>query len=206
MGLPVCCCLLLLLVAGIRGQDEGGFDLSDALGPVEEKPTLKPKPTESNNVADPIDVKPKPTSKPQPGAVDDFDLEEALGGDAPKLPTLKPQPGQGGGGSDGRGFDDSDLGEAGTYPDNPGGHDGQGGHDRPHGGEGQGQEGEKQGMLAGIVSAVAVAVVGAVSSFIAYQKKKLCFKGATDDPENVNMESHKGDQSEPQVQSTLLAK
>lgn len=34
------------------------------------------------------------------------------------------------------------------------------------------------GMLAGIISSVAVAVVGAVSSFIAYQKKKLCFKAS----------------------------
>ncbi|NWU32048.1 C99L2 protein, partial [Dyaphorophyia castanea] len=33
-----------------------------------------------------------------------------------------------------------------------------------------------QGAIAGIVSAVAATVIGAVSSFIAYQKKKLCFK------------------------------
>ncbi|NXD81425.1 C99L2 protein, partial [Halcyon senegalensis] len=33
-----------------------------------------------------------------------------------------------------------------------------------------------QGAIAGIVSAVFATVVGAVSSFIAYQKKKLCFK------------------------------
>ncbi|NXW55615.1 C99L2 protein, partial [Eurystomus gularis] len=33
-----------------------------------------------------------------------------------------------------------------------------------------------QGAIAGIVSAVLATVVGAVSSFIAYQKKKLCFK------------------------------
>ncbi|KFP74925.1 CD99 antigen-like 2, partial [Acanthisitta chloris] len=32
------------------------------------------------------------------------------------------------------------------------------------------------GALAGIVGAVAATVIGAVSSFIAYQKKKLCFK------------------------------
>ncbi|NXS99180.1 C99L2 protein, partial [Jacana jacana] len=33
-----------------------------------------------------------------------------------------------------------------------------------------------EGAIAGIVSAVCATVVGAVSSFIAYQKKKLCFK------------------------------
>lgn len=33
-----------------------------------------------------------------------------------------------------------------------------------------------QGAIAGIVSAVAATVIGVVSSFIAYQKKKLCFK------------------------------
>ncbi|NXW45256.1 C99L2 protein, partial [Nyctiprogne leucopyga] len=33
-----------------------------------------------------------------------------------------------------------------------------------------------QGAIAGIVSAVVATVIGAVSSFIAYQKKKLCFK------------------------------
>ncbi|NWX72222.1 C99L2 protein, partial [Alca torda] len=32
------------------------------------------------------------------------------------------------------------------------------------------------GAIAGIISAVFATVVGAVSSFIAYQKKKLCFK------------------------------
>lgn len=32
------------------------------------------------------------------------------------------------------------------------------------------------GPLAGIISAIGVAVVGAASSYFAYQKKKLCFK------------------------------
>ncbi|XP_057267948.1 CD99 antigen [Pezoporus wallicus] len=60
-----------------------------------------------------------------------------------------------------------------------------------------------QGAIAGIVSAVVATVIGAVSSFIAYQKKKLCFKQSADE-ENVNMESHRGAQSEPPVQRTLL--
>lgn len=32
------------------------------------------------------------------------------------------------------------------------------------------------GQIAGIVSAVGVALLGAASSYFAYQKKKLCFK------------------------------
>nr|XP_048715836.1 CD99 antigen isoform X4 [Caretta caretta] len=62
-----------------------------------------------------------------------------------------------------------------------------------------------QGVIPGIISAVVVAVVGAVSSFIAYQKKKLCFK-ASADQENVNMENQQGAHAEPPVQQTLLQK
>ena len=36
--------------------------------------------------------------------------------------------------------------------------------------------GESPGVIPGIVGAVVVALGGAISSFIAYQKKKLCFK------------------------------
>ncbi|XP_069801378.1 CD99 antigen [Dendropsophus ebraccatus] len=124
---------------------------------------------------------------------------------------MKPQPDQGGG-EGGLDFGDRDLGDGG-FADPHGQDDRPSGHDnKPHGrsmqpsagGAEQGQEGN-QSVLAGVVSAVAVAAVGAVSSFIAYQKKKLCFKGASEDPENVNMESHKGDQ-DPQAQSNLLAK
>lgn len=37
--------------------------------------------------------------------------------------------------------------------------------------------GDAPGMISGIVGAVVVALGGALSSFIAYQKKKWCFKG-----------------------------
>uniref|UniRef100_A0A674ILS2 CD99 molecule (Xg blood group) n=1 Tax=Terrapene triunguis TaxID=2587831 RepID=A0A674ILS2_9SAUR len=69
----------------------------------------------------------------------------------------------------------------------------------------EGDAAASQGVIPGIISAVAVAVVGAVSSFIAYQKKKLCFK-ASGDQENVNMESQQGAHAEPPVQRTLLQK
>lgn len=35
---------------------------------------------------------------------------------------------------------------------------------------------DSPGVVPGIIGAVAVAVAGAISSFIAYQKKKLCFR------------------------------
>lgn len=42
--------------------------------------------------------------------------------------------------------------------------------------------GDAPGMISGIVGAVVVALGGAVSSFIAYQKKKWCFKGNGEAP------------------------
>ncbi|KAM9319561.1 CD99 antigen [Gastrophryne carolinensis] len=136
----------------------------------------------------------------------DFDLGDAIGGED-KNPTEKPRPAQPGqvdeaGGS----FGDDDLADAagGMPPRDPDGR-----RTNPHaGGEegGQDQGEEKQSVIAGVLSALGVAAVGAVSSFIAYQKKKLCFKGQADDPENVNMDNQKGDQHDPQVQSSLLAK
>lgn len=35
---------------------------------------------------------------------------------------------------------------------------------------------EPQGLIPGVIGAIVVAVAGAISSFIAYQKKKFCFK------------------------------
>ncbi|KAM6316784.1 CD99 antigen [Aegotheles albertisi] len=97
-------------------------------------------------------------------------------------------------------FDDLDLID-GSLP--KGGSDGSGSNERRDPGPNSGEETESsQGAIAGIVSAVVATVIGAVSSFIAYQKKKLCFKQS--DEENVNMESHRGAQSEPPVQRTLL--
>ncbi|KAG7257380.1 hypothetical protein CRUP_006075 [Coryphaenoides rupestris] len=53
------------------------------------------------------------------------------------------------------------------------------------------------GQIAGIASAIGVAIMGAASGYFAYQKKKLCFKlqgGA--DPESGK--NYQGDQSQPQ--------
>ncbi|KAL7876002.1 hypothetical protein AOLI_G00109650 [Acnodon oligacanthus] len=62
------------------------------------------------------------------------------------------------------------------------------------------------GTIAGIVSAVAMALVGAVSSYISYQKKKFCFSIQ----QSLNADMVKADNpeavvaQEPQVQQTLL--
>uniref|UniRef100_A0A8C3R4P0 CD99 molecule (Xg blood group) n=1 Tax=Cyanoderma ruficeps TaxID=181631 RepID=A0A8C3R4P0_9PASS len=183
-----CWTLLLLpvLLAGlisVRGQDD--FSLGDALF---EESTKKP----------PV------TQKAPPSDPDDFDLFHALDPDDPKPhPPASPkdtdnpkrdQPK----GSDT--FDDSDL----LDENSPKGrNDGSGSNERKGSGPKGGQEEEASpGAIAGIVSAVAATAIGAVSSFIAYQKKKLCFKQS--DEENVNMDSHRGEQSEPPVQRTLL--
>ncbi|KAM6416237.1 CD99 antigen isoform 7-T7 [Pluvialis apricaria] len=137
--------------------------------------------------------KPLPSRKPPPSDLDDFSLEHALHPDDPKpgppanpRDTDNPKQGPPANPKDTGNIDDSDL----YYGDSPkGGGDGSGGN-------------VSEGAIAGIVSAVFATVIGAVSSFIAYQKKKLCFKQS--DEENVNMESHRGAQSEPPVQRTLL--
>ncbi|XP_074990016.1 uncharacterized protein LOC142073741 isoform X5 [Calonectris borealis] len=136
---------------------------------------------------------PLPPQKPTPSDFDDFSLEHALQPDDPKpgppanpRDTDNPKQGPPAHPKDSGNLDDSDLYD-GSLPKG--------------GGDGSGSN-ASQGAIAGIVSAVVATVIGAVSSFIAYQKKKLCFKQS--DEENVNMESHRGAQSEPPVQRTLL--
>uniref|UniRef100_A0A8C5P8W4 CD99 molecule (Xg blood group) n=1 Tax=Leptobrachium leishanense TaxID=445787 RepID=A0A8C5P8W4_9ANUR len=174
------------------GED---FDLSDAFdGPTDLIATLEPDPQ-------PVETTPKKPVAPSKAApVDDgFDLGDAVP-EGPTKPANKPVPGPqpgnpGGGGGDAGTFSDSDLFD-GDLPKDP--HSG-GDHNRNKASDGEEQAAEAQpNMIAGIVSGVAVAAVGAVSSFIAYQKKKLCFKGASEDPENVHMENQK-DPADPQV-------
>ncbi|XP_072127120.1 CD99 antigen-like protein 2 isoform X8 [Mobula birostris] len=60
--------------------------------------------------------------------------------------------------------------------------------------------------IAGIASAVAAALLGAVSSYIAYQKKKLCFKmqGSLNQPYVKGESAGAGTMSEPQAERSLL--
>ncbi|XP_026217606.1 CD99 molecule isoform X4 [Anabas testudineus] len=197
----------------------GGFDLSDVfddLEPTPAKPKDQPKAPEKPKAGGELDLLDAfgpdltPTQKPKKPSSGDsgaggtgFDLNDALGPDTNPKPDKPVNPPKSGGG--GGTFGDSDLSDVsgGDYkPDDTGGrrtvdpgYDPQGGADQP--------QGEGAGPIAGIVSAIGVALFGAASSYFAYQKKKLCFKmqgGA--DPESGK--GHSGTQSEPQVFSNLL--
>ncbi|KAL1271535.1 hypothetical protein QQF64_030551 [Cirrhinus molitorella] len=186
-----------------------------------EKPSLKPiKPT----VKEPAKPKPKQTG------VGELDLADALSPDndirGKGKDSGKGDKDLGGGGRDdgkpnsrggtgGSQFSDDDLMDVGNdnsyKPDK-----GKGGK----GGSSAGSSGgdldpaddnnydtmAETGTIAGIVSAVAMALVGAVSSYISYQKKKLCFSIQ----QSLNADMVKADApdavvaQEPQVQQTLL--
>ncbi|XP_075581036.1 CD99 antigen-like isoform X2 [Pelecanus crispus] len=164
--------VLLAVLVPVRG-DSDDFSLLDALENTKEPPlSQKPSPPDSD------DPKPGPPANPR-------DTDNPKQG-----PPAHPE--------DTGNFDDSDL-NGGSLP--KGGDDSRGSNGQKGPGPNSGED-ASQGAIAGIVSAVVATVIGAVSSFIAYQKKKLCFKQS--DEENVNMESHRGAQSEPPVQRTLL--
>ncbi|XP_062372439.1 CD99 antigen-like protein 2 isoform X4 [Sardina pilchardus] len=217
----------LLSLLTLKARCEDGFDLADALGGDEDAPTAPTaKPASVPAGGDDLDLSdamdfdtptkkpaapvPAPTKapvqpKPKPGP-DDFDLGDALddnndiGGK-----------GKGVGKGVGDSFSDDDLSDLGDYkPDK-----GKGGHG---GGAGAGAGGSdvdnndydgtmaETGTIAGIVSAVAMALVGAVTSYISYQKKKFCFSIQ----QSLNTDMVKAENpdavvsQEPQVQQTLL--
>ncbi|XP_065597340.1 CD99 antigen isoform X2 [Cyrtonyx montezumae] len=154
-------------------------------------------------------VKPVSPQKPPSSDYDGFNLEDAfLPSSKPDLPAKpkdsdNPRPATPEKPRDSGGFDDSDLFGGDSPREGGGGGSSSGGTGERDSVSNKGGDGEaSQGAIAGIVSAVAATAIGAVSSFIAYQKKKLCFKQS--DEENVNMDSHRGAQSEPPVQRTLL--
>ncbi|XP_026232063.1 cell surface glycoprotein 1 isoform X3 [Anabas testudineus] len=60
------------------------------------------------------------------------------------------------------------------------------------------------GTLAGILCAIGVAAVGAVTGYFTYQRKQLCFKNRQADPEAARKADAAEAQSDPQVLSNLL--
>ncbi|XP_036813674.1 CD99 antigen-like protein 2 isoform X10 [Oncorhynchus mykiss] len=190
-----------LLAVKVLSQEFGDFDLSDALddGDVTKAPaaaTPKPKPVPSGADLDLSDFF---------GEGDKITTTKAPSKVPPKVPAtkapLKPKPKPGGSFSDDDLFD---VGKDNTYnPDK-----GKGGR---NGGPSTADDNNydtmaETGTIAGIVSAVGVALVGAVTSYISYQKKKFCFSiqqslnadlVKTDNPDAVVA-------TEPQVQQTLL--
>ncbi|KAF4111256.1 CD99 antigen-like protein 2 isoform X3 [Onychostoma macrolepis] len=186
------------------------------------KPSLKP-------------VKPtvKEPAKPKQTGFGDLDLEDALNPDndirGKGKDSGKGDKDLGGGGRDdgkpnsrggtgGNQFSDDDLEDVGNdnsyKPDKgKGGRGGSSGgsSDRNSGGDLDSTDDNNDtmaetGTIAGIVSAVAMALVGAVSSYISYQKKKFCFSIQ----QSLNTDMVKADApdavvaQEPQVQQTLL--
>ncbi|XP_029929482.1 CD99 molecule isoform X2 [Myripristis murdjan] len=180
--------------------NDDGFDLSDAFG---QDPTQKPKSKPSggnsgvDDILDTLDFgPPKATKAPRKPADNDPDPK-------PNKPAVNPSGGRTGSFGD---FDLSDAAGDGYKPDQTGG----GGRAQdpgydPHGGsDGAGDQAQAgSGQIAGIASAIGVALLGAASSYFAYQKKKLCFKlqGGVD-PESGK--GQHGTHSDPQVLSNLL--
>ncbi|XP_058510811.1 CD99 molecule isoform X1 [Solea solea] len=219
MKLPLRTIFLLLLVSGTLAQDD--FNLFDALDdpdPTPPKPEEKPKAPEKPkndgglDLLDAFGLDETPTEKPKkPSSRDSggfgLDLEDALGPEPnpkPDKPNVNLPDKNGGGGGN---FGDSDLLDIGGGDYKPdGGHSGgkgqagDSGYDQ--GGDEQPQE-AGSGQIAGIVSAIGMALAGAAGSYIAYQKKKLCFKiqGGTDPESGKHAQ---GSHSDPQVFSNLL--
>lgn len=99
---------------------------------------------------------------------DGFNLADALDDQNDLGGRKKPNAGEGGG------FSDKDLedilGGGGYKPDQNKGGGGYASNDDP--GSGMSTE---TGTIAGVASALAMALIGAVSSYISYQQKKFCF-------------------------------
>uniref|UniRef100_A0A8C2UHV8 CD99 antigen-like protein 2 n=1 Tax=Chinchilla lanigera TaxID=34839 RepID=A0A8C2UHV8_CHILA len=113
--------------------------------------------------------RPGTTRAPANPAEDDFSLYDALD-DRNDRDDGQKKPSAGGGG----GFSDKDLKDIlevdGYRPDKNKGDGGYGSSDDP----GSGMSAET-GTIAGVASALAMALIGAVSSYISYQQKKFCF-------------------------------
>ncbi|XP_072118753.1 CD99 molecule [Mobula birostris] len=195
---------LAFVFAKIEGDDDFGFNLEDA---VNDGPTKAP-PTKPSLPDVPFDLDFDDDKKPVDPKQDDlgeFDLSDAINGEDKYTATKSPYK-PGGSGESGRQFGDDDLADAagGNYkPDKTGSKGHSGG--LPGGSSQESNQGSKTGTLTGIISGVLLSVVGAVSSYILYQKKKLCFSlTGSSGEQNVKQNSAQGQQEEPQSYNTLL--
>ncbi|XP_038674225.1 CD99 molecule isoform X2 [Scyliorhinus canicula] len=194
---------LAFVFVGTKGDD--GFDLNDAFK--DDPPAKTPRPGVDPNFPDvdldfrdpkdPVLPK-KPNSSP-----DELDLNDAVHGEDKYTPTKRPkQPPKG---DPDRQFGDDDLvhaaGDA-YNPDRPNAKD----RGRASGQDsGQTNEAGSKGTLAGIISGVLLALGGAVSSYVLYQKKKLCFSMSGNSAEQGNkQENVHGQREDPQSYNTLL--
>ncbi|ELV09568.1 CD99 antigen-like protein 2 [Tupaia chinensis] len=140
-----------------------------------------------------------------PLKIDDFDLADALD-DRNDRDDGRRKPIAGGGG-----FSDKDLEDLVS-----------GGEYKPDKGKGDGHYGSSDdsesgmsaetGTIAGVASALAMALIGAVSSYLSYQQKKFCFsiQHAAEGQEGLNADYVKGENleavvcEEPQVKYSAL--
>ncbi|KAK2900314.1 CD99 antigen-like protein 2 isoform X1 [Channa argus] len=210
--------LMLALLQSLEADD--GFNLADALdtnnnisatpstkpaapggGPGKQFPlattattttTIKPKGLPKGPASSKAPAKPKADTLPPAGA--DFNLADGLD---PKNDISG-------------GFSNQDLYDVSkddTYKPDKGKGKGPGGErDRINQVDENTENTQEVGTIAGIASAVAMALVGAISSYISYQKKKLCFSMQ----QSLNTDMVKAENpeavvaTEPQVQQTLL--
>ncbi|KAL8180847.1 UNVERIFIED_CONTAM: hypothetical protein K2H54_037453 [Gekko kuhli] len=193
----------------------GGFDLSDYFDDPLETTTKPAKVTTGPYPKKPDDIRwnvqyttttkqPKTTKSPPKkhpaNDPSDFDLSDALSdqndGQGGGTPIVNP----------GGGLSDDDLAgildDGGYQPDKKKGASGGGGSDSNY------NDGAlvETGTIAGIVSGLAMALIGAVSSYISYQQKKFCFSIQ----QGLNAEYVKGENmeavvtEEPQVKYSVL--
>ncbi|XP_042124802.1 CD99 antigen-like protein 2 isoform X4 [Peromyscus maniculatus bairdii] len=158
-------CLVFSLATLVqRGYgDLDDFNLEDAL---KETSSVKRR---WDHVATTTTRRPGTTrAPPNPVEPDDLNLADALDDQNVIDGGKKPNVGEGGGLSD---KDLEDILGGGEYkPDKNKGGGGYGSNDDP--GSGMSTE---TGTIAGVASALAMALIGAVSSYISYQQKKFCF-------------------------------
>ncbi|XP_051564588.1 CD99 antigen-like protein 2 isoform X2 [Myxocyprinus asiaticus] len=200
----------LLIVKGIT-EDLNLADAIDDFEPSSSTPAPKVKPAGGAGAAvkptkRPVQTTAKNPVKPKPKQTDleEFDLADALDPDNDIRGKGKDS------GKSGGVFTDDDLLDVGndnTYkPDKGKGGRATGGSELDPADENNYDTMAETGTIAGIVSAVAMALVGAVSSYISYQKKKFCFSIQ----QSLNADMVKADApdavvaQEPQVQQTLL--
>ncbi|KAM9335637.1 CD99 antigen-like protein 2 [Symphorus nematophorus] len=206
----LCLLLALLLPLEVLSQD---LNLSDALSDLEDGKTYfslddaiddTPATTKAPpKVVPKVPAGTKAPAKPQPKpAADDFDLADALD---PKNDIGGKDKNKGKGG----GISDDDLlavSEDESYKPDKGKGGRSGDSDQINQYDDNGETTAEVGTIAGIASAVAMALVGAISSYISYQKKKLCFSIQ----QSLNTDMVKAENpeavvaTEPQVQQTLL--
>ncbi|XP_065756864.1 CD99 antigen-like protein 2 isoform X3 [Phocoena phocoena] len=144
-----------------RGSGDVGFSLEDAL---EETSSVKQRWDRVTTTT----RRPGATRAPAKPAGNEFDLADALD-DRNDQDHGHRKPSAGGGG-----FSDKDLEDivgGGEYKPDKGKGDGQYGSGDD---SGSGMSAET-GTIAGVASALAMALIGAVSSYISYQQKKFCF-------------------------------